>query len=144
MNKQKIMKLALPALLMSALIFQAMPGSVRYYGASVPEKLLNFFNLENLPAAGYLVLASYATALAMVLAMVTAFSKKHQPLRLVSWCALIAGALTTAPYVIAQNGELLQPNVIITILLTGCWLLAFYMDKQKAKQDNAPDQGRRL
>ena len=31
--------------------------------------LLNFFNLENLAAAGYLILAGYATVVAVILAL---------------------------------------------------------------------------
>ena len=144
MKYQKILKFALPALLMSALTFEIMPGSVRYYSASAPEMLLNFFNLENLAASGYLILASYATVVAVILALVAAFSKKHPIFKAVSWCALIAAALTAAPYMMPQEEGFLQPNVIVTVLLTACWLIALLMDKHKNTQENAENHGPRL
>lgn len=144
MKYQKILKFALPALLMSALMFEVMPGSVRFYGAAAQEMLLNFFNLSNLPAAGYLILAGYATVVAVILALVAAFSKKHPIFKAVSWCTLIAAALTAAPYMMPQEEGFLQPNVIVTILLTACWLIALLLDKRKNNQENAEKHGPRL
>ena len=144
MKYQKILNYILPALLMSAMTFELMPGSVRFYGLSAPEKLLNFFNLENLPAASYLILAGYATVVALILALVAAFSKKHPIFKAVSWCALIAASLTAAPYVMPQEDGLLQSNVIVTVLLTACWLIALLLDKQKNSQENEKNHGPRL
>lgn len=145
MNKQKILKFALPALLMSALMFESMPGSVRWYGPSAPEMLLNFFNIQtDLLAASCLPLAGYVTVVALVLALVVAFSKKHTPFKAVSWCSLAAAALSGAPYLAAQEGTLIQPNVIVTVLLTACWLIALYLDKNKNKEETASAHGPRL
>lgn len=144
MKYRKILKFSLPALLMSALMFEIMPGSVRFYGSSVQEKLLNFFNLENLPTAAYLILAGYATVIAVILALVAAFSKKHPIFKAVSWCALIAAALTAAPYMMPQEDGFLQPNVIVTVLLTACWLIALLLDKHKNNQENTEKHGPRL
>lgn len=144
MKYHKLLKFALPALLMSALMFELLPGSVRFYGSSIPEKLLNFFNLENLPAASYLILAGYATAIAVILALVAAFSKKHPIFKAVSWCSLAAAALTAAPYVMTQEDGFLQPNVMVTLLLTACWLIALLLDKNKNKPENTENHGPRL
>lgn len=144
MKYHKLLKFALPALLMSALMFELMPGSVRFYGTSVPEKVLNFFNLADLPAGGYLVLAGYVTGLAVILALVAAFSRKHPIFKAVSWSSLAAAALAAAPYAMPQDAGLLQPNVVVLLLLTGCWLIALLLDKNKNTPENTENQGPRL
>ena len=136
MNKQKMMKFALPALLMSALTFACLPGSVTYYGPVVPDKMMNFFDVQvDHPAAGFLPMAGVVTVLGMVLALVAAFSKKHKPFNLISWCSLGAAALTAAPYMVTQEGAFLQPNVIVTLILSVCWLLAMLQHKKDGKEE---------
>lgn len=142
MNKQKFMKWALPALLMSALFFEAMPGSVRSY-AAIPTTMYHFFNLDmNHLAASCLSFAGIATAVTVILALVAAFSKKHPIFKAVSWCSLAAASLTAAPYFVHSDGLVLQPNVIITLILTACWLIALRLDKtanaETAKKENHP------
>ena len=145
MNKQKIMKWALPALMMSALMFESMPGSVRYLEIQIPEQAMayHFFNLQSQDvAANCLTLAGYVTIVGVILALIAAFSKKHPIFNAVAWCSLVAAALTAVPYM--QPEELLwQPNVIITIILTVCWLIAFLLDK-KTKAPEGTDANPRL
>ena len=145
MKIQKILKLALPALLLSALVFEWMPGSVRYYTQSAEAVSYHFFNIQTEhPTTGYLILAGYATIVAVILALVAAFSKKRQPLKVLSWCCLAAAALTGTPYMMPREGMLLQPNVIVTLLLTACWLIALFLDKNKNKEEATTAQGPRL
>lgn len=145
MKKEKIMKWALPALLMSAITFELMPGSVHYNIISLPKVGYHFFNLQmGYMSASCLTLAGYATFLALVLALVAAFSKKHPIFKAVSWCSLIAASLTAAPYMIPAEEMVLQPNVIITILLTACWLIAFLLDKEKGTEEKPADRNTRL
>ena len=148
MNKQKIMKWALPALLLSALTFELMPGSVAYHAkdvATVPEAAWNFFSLpvEGM-AASCLMLAGAATIIAMVLALVALCFKKNDLNKLIGWCSLAAGALASVPYMVATEEELLQPNVVVLLILMACWLLAVALDKKKDAEEKAEPKGRRL
>ena len=81
MNKQRIMKWALPALLMSALFFELMPGSVQYYAkdvAVIPEGTWNFFAVPvEGTAASCLPIAGIATLVAVILAVVALCFKKN-------------------------------------------------------------------
>ncbi len=144
MNKQKIMKWALPALLMSAMTFELMAGSVRVFTkdlVNVPESTgYNFFTVEaeNL-AASCLPIAGVVTFAAFVLALVSACIQKRRFYRATSWCSLAAGALTAVPYVSSTEDVFVQPNVIVLLILVGCWLLAGVLDKKKnVVEENAP------
>lgn len=148
MKKQKIMKWALPALLMSAVTFELMPGSVKCYAkdlAAVPEYVgYNFFTLESESvAAACLPLAGMVTVVTMILALVCACFKKSSFYKSVSWCSLAASALAAAPYIAASETEFIQPNVIVILILIGCWLVAMSLDKNKDKAEEEY-QGRRL
>ena len=147
MNKQKFMKWALPALLMSGVVFEFMPGSVQYYAKDLvadPEAAWNFFSPPvQSTAASCLGAAGVVTLAAMVLALVAACSKKHGLYKLIAWCCLGGGALAAVPYITAADGELLQPNVVVLLILVVSWLLSLALDKQGA-QDQAATEGRRL
>lgn len=69
--------------------------------------------------------------------------KKASFYKTVSWCSLAAGALTAIPYMAGSETEFIQPNVIIMLILIGCWLLALSLDKNKDKVEEQY-QGRRL
>ena len=142
MNKQKIMKWALPALLMSALTFELMPGSVNYFAkgvATLPETAWNFFQLptEGM-AASCLTLAGAVTFLAMVLALVALCFKKKNMYKLISWCSLGAGSLASIPYLTGTAEELLQPNVVILLILVAAWLLALALSKKNEQKNDLP------
>ncbi len=145
MKNPKFWKMALPALLLSALMFETMPGSVGVFGqVATPETVYNFFNLQaEHPAAACLPLAGLVTAVTAILALVGLFSKKVSAHKAVCWGSLVAAALTAVPYMVPSEGVLLQPNVIITILLSLCWLAAFLQDKKEEKTETA-EPGRRL
>ena len=149
MGNQKYWKFSLPALLMSAFAFELMPGSVRYYSAdlvAIPEAAYNFFELqlENSAAAACLPLAGAVTFVAMMMAMVAAFSKKYPIFKMVGWTSLIAAAFTAAPYMLMSDGSLLQPNVVVTILLTACWLIGMMLEKKKTDPQEEKPKGRHL
>ncbi len=148
MNKQKVMKWVLPALLMSALTFELMPGSVNYYAkgvATLPETAWNFFNLPTQDmAASCLILAGTVTLIAMVLALVALCFKKKDMYKLISWCSLAAGSLAAVPYIVATAEELLQPNVVVLLILVAAWLLALALDKGKDAVEKAEPKNRRL
>lgn len=142
MNKQKIMKWALPALLMSAMTFELLPGSVNYHAKEVvqiPEAAWNFLTPPTQGmTASCLTLAVVATFAGMVLALVAACRKKHNLYTVIGWCSLAAGALASAPYMMQSTEEFVQPNVIILLLLIVSWLLAMYLNKKKdAKQEDS-------
>ena len=142
MNKQKVMKWALPALLMSALTFELMPGSVNYYAkgvATLPETAWNFFNLPTQDmAASCLILAGTVTLIAMVLALVALCFKKKDMYKLISWCSLAAGSLAAVPYIVATAEELLQPNVVVLLILVAAWLLALALSKKNEQKNDLP------
>ena len=149
MNKRKVVKWALPALLMSAMTFELMPGSVAYYTKdliTIPEgKTWNFFTPPVEGTVGScLILCGVVTFVAMVLAIAAACMKKKSLYRPVGWCSLGAGALAAAPYLTNTADAFVQPNVMVFILLLACWLMAMYMDKEKAKEEDVMPQGRRL
>lgn len=149
MNKTKLWKLSLPALLASALVFETMPGSVRQFasdGATVPELAYNFFTLESQHRAAFCMpLAGTLTLIALMFALVVAFSRKHSPVKAVSWLSLAAAALTAVPYMLPTEGVTLQPNVIVTIVLSAVWLIAWNMDRKgETKEEEKPQEGRRL
>lgn len=148
MKKYKILKWSLPALVMSAMTFELMPGSVNYYAkgvATLPETAWNFFQLptEGM-AASCLTLAGAVTFLAMVLALVALCFKKKNMYKLISWCSLGAGSLASVPYLTGTAEELLQPNVVILLLLLGAWLVAMALDKKKDAKDEKRPAGRHL
>lgn len=148
MNKQKFMKWALPALLMSAMTFELMPGSVGYYTKELittPEhKGWNFFDPPVDGTVGScLMLCAAVTFLAMVMAIAAACMHKKGLYRAIGWCSLGAGALAAAPYLTNTADVFVQPNVIVLILLLACWLMAMSMDKKKDAQE-AEKPGRRL
>ena len=142
MNKTKIMKWALPALLMSALTFELMPGSVNYYAkgvVTIPEAAWNFFQLPTQGmAASCLTLAGAVTFLAMVLALVALCFKKNDLYKLISWCGLGAGSLASVPYLVGTAEELLQPNVVILLILVAAWLLALALSKKNEQKNDLP------
>lgn len=148
MKKQKIMKWALPALLMSAMTFELLPGSVKVFTKELvtsPESAgWNFFTVEaETVAASCLPVAGMVTMVTMILALVCACFKKASFYKTVAWCSLAAGALTAVPYIAASETEFIQPNVIVMLILIGCWLLAVSLDKNKDKAEEEY-QGRRL
>ena len=148
MNKQKIMTWALPALLMSGVFFELMPGSVTYYAADaskIPDGVWTFFTppTESM-AASCLVLAGIVTMASMVLALVAACFKKQGLYKVTAWCSLGGGALAAVPYMTATAEEVLQPNVVVLLILMVCWLLALALDKKKDVQEKAEPKGRRL
>ena len=148
MKNLKFWKFSLPALLMSAFSFEIIPGSVRYFAAGmvqIPEAAYHFFNLQvEHPAAACLPLAGVVTFVAMGMALVAAFSKKHPIFKLVSWTSLAAAAFTAVPYVVLTEGIFVQPNVIVTILLTACWLIAMMLEKNKNVPPEEKPKGIRL
>lgn len=149
MNKNKVMKWALPALAMSAMTFELLPGSVRYYSKDVvaaPENTgFNFFTVEaETVAASCLPLAGLVTFAVLVLALVAVCFKKTQLYKVVSWGSLAAAALSAMPYILQSEVAFVQPNVVVILLLCGCWLLAQSLTKKGAEDTNKPKQGRRL
>lgn len=148
MNKQKIMKWALPALLMSAMTFELMPGSVGYYAkdmVTAPEGgAWNFFNTPVEGMVGScLILCGIVTFAAMVIAIAAACMKKKGLYRTIGWCSLGAGALAAVPYLTNTADVFVQPNVMVLLLLLACWLMAMSLDKKNAEEGKKP-QGKRL
>lgn len=148
MKKQKIMKWALPALLMSAMTFELMPGSVKVFTkelVTAPESAgYNFFTVEGeTVVAACLPVAAMVTMVTMILALACACFKKAGFFKTVAWCSLAAGALTAVPYMAGSEMEFIQPNVIVLLILIACWLLAMALDKNKGKAEEEY-QGRRL
>lgn len=149
MNKQKIMKWALPALLMSAMTFELMPGSVGYFGkdmVSIPEGTThNFFAPPVQGTEGScLILCGVVTFVAMVIAIAAACMKKKGLYRTIGWCSLGAGALAAVPYLTNTADVFVQPNVMVLLLLLACWLMAMSLDKKKDEQEGEKPKGRRL
>lgn len=139
MNKQKFMKWALPALLMSGMVFEIMPGSVSYYAKDAAENAEAAWNFFSVPvegmAASCLPVAGVVTFAALLLALAAAFFHKEQFYRIIGWLCLAAGALASAPYLMRPTDEFLQPNVVILLILTASWLLAMALDKRKAQAE---------
>ena len=149
MNKQKIMKWALPALLMSAMTFELMPGSVGFYTkdpVAAPEgTTYNFFTPPVQGTAGScLILCGVVTFVAMVIAIAAACMKKKGLYRTIGWCSLGAGALAAVPYLTNTADVFVQPNVMVLLLLLACWLMAMSLDKKKDEQEGEKPKGRRL
>ena len=146
MNRQKIMKWALPALLLSAMTFEIMPGSVSHSAdlAAGEEILWNFFSMPTQGmATSCLMLAGVLTLATAVLALVATFLTKKNLYRLVGYCSLGSAALASVPYIVAAE-ELLFPNVVILLILTCSWLLALFLDKHKENEKEEKFTGRRL
>lgn len=148
MKKQKIMKWALPALLMSAMTFELMPGSVQYFAkdlVATPESVgYNFFTVEaESVAASCLPIAGVVTFVVLVLALVAACFKKDGLYKGISWGSLAAAALAAAPYFTVSENEFVQPNVMTILILMACWILTMVIDKQK-KSMTEEYEGRRL
>lgn len=149
MNKNKVMKWALPALAMSAMTFELLPGSVGYYAKDVvtaPENtVFNFFTVKaETVAASCLPLAGIVTFALLVLALVAVCFKKTGLYKVVSWGSLAAAALTAMPYILQSEVAFVQPNVVVILLLCGCWLLAQSLTKKGTEDPQKPKQGRRL
>jgi uncharacterized membrane protein len=149
MNKQKIMKWALCALLMSAMTFELMPGSVGYFVkdmVSIPEgSAHNFFTPPVQGTAGScLILCGVVTFVAMVMAIVAVCLKKNGLYRTIGMCSLGAGALAAAPYLTNTADVFVQPNVVVLLLLLACWLIAMSLDKKKDAEEGKKPQGKRL
>lgn len=147
MKKTNWMKWALPALLMSAVTFEMLPGSVQYYAkdfVAAPEAAWNFFSPPvQSTAASCLSVAGVVTLVALVLALVSACFQKRL-YQVTGWCALAAATLAAVPYMTATEEELLQPNVVVLLVLMASWLLALALDKKKDAQDQPESKGRRL
>ena len=136
--KKKLMKWALPALLMSALTFEIMPGSVACYGSTAPEGTWNFFTLPvEGTAAACLVLAAAATFVAMVLALVAVCFKKDKLYILTGWCSLGGATLASMPYMSGSAELFVQPNVVVLLILIVCWLLAMSEEKKSGSQEES-------
>lgn len=149
MNKIKVMKWALPALSMSAMTFELLPGSVGYFAkdlVSAPETAVyNFFTVKaESVAASCLPLAGIVTFVVLALALVAVCFRQAGLYKTVSWCCLAAAALAAAPYVVVSEDVFLQPNVVVILLLTGCWLLAMSLSKNSGQAQEEQKQGRRL
>ena len=148
MNKDKIMKWALPALLLSCLTFELLPGSVSYYvnnALVLSDTPWNFFNLPNEGmASSCLVIAGMITVVTIFLSFVAVCFHKKNLYRTIGWCCLAGGAFSAGPYMVAAEGKLLQPNVMVMLLLLGCWLLAMHQDKHKDDEVKEQPKGRRL
>ena len=144
MKKQKLMKWALPALLLSAMTFELLPGSVICYENTSAIRAFNFYTTEAPGmAASYLSAAGLVTAVAVVLAFAAMFSKT--PLyRLTGWFSLAAAALAAMPYVQLSENAVVQPNVVILLLLMGAWLMAMLLQKKKDDKKEEQNIGRRL
>ena len=147
MGKLKFWRIALPALLMSALTFEILPGSVAYYTKETiqtPETAWNFFTV---PVEGMLLtcltLAAFATFGAMILALVALCFKKPV-YKLAGWGSLGAGALAAVPYMTASAEEFVQPNVVILLILMASWLIAMYLNKNQNQQETGATKGNRL
>lgn len=146
MNRQKIMKWALPALLLSAMTFEIMPGSVSHSAdlAAGEEILWNFFSLPTQGmATSCLMLAGVLTLATAVLALVATFLTKKNLYRLVGYGSLGSAALASVPYLAAAE-KALFPNVVVILILTCSWLLAMLLDKQKEDNKKEKITGRRL
>ncbi len=149
MNKKKIMKWVLCALLMSAMTFELMPGSVGYYAkdmVTAPEGgTWNFFTTPVEGMVGScLILCGIVTFAAMVMAIVAACMKKQSLYRAIGWFSLGAGALGAVPYLDKTADAFVQPNVIVLILLLACWLIAMSLDKKKDAEEGKKPLGKRL
>ncbi len=149
MNKNKVMKWALPALAMSAMTFELLPGSVGYYAKDVvaaPENtVFNFFTVKaETVAASCLPLAGLVTFVVLALALVAVCFKKPGLYGTIGWCSLGAAVLSAMPYIIQAETVFLQPNVVVILLLCGCWLLAQSLSKKCPADAEQPKQGRRL
>ena len=147
MNKQKILKLALPALLLSAMTFEILPGSVAYYASGTvqtPEAAWNFFTV---PVQGMLLtsltMAAFVTFVSAVLALVALCFKKPV-YKFIGWCSLGAGALTAVPYMTASAEEFVQPNVVILLILVASWLIAMHQNKNQNQAEQNATRGNRL
>ncbi len=148
MNKEKIFMWVIPALLLSCLTFELMPGSVQYFSNNVvvvPETAWNFFAppSEGM-ASSCLILAGTVTVLAAVLALVAACFQKRNLYKSISWASLIASALAAVPYMVGTEEEMLRPNVVVLLLSLVSWLLARAMDKKKDGQKEVEPSGRHL
>lgn len=147
MKAQKALKWFLVALLMSAMTFELLPGSVQYYakGATTETAAYNFFTVEmQSVAASCLPIAGIATFVLLILGLVAACFKKVGLYKIVRWGSLGTAALAAMPYVAVSENEFLQPNVMVILIMTGCWLLAASVDKQKNSPAEGAYQGRRL
>ena len=148
MSKEKIIKWALPALLLSCLTFELLPGSVNYYVNNelvLSDAPWNFFNLPNEGmASSCLVIAGMLTIVTIFMAMVAVCFHKKGLYRIIGWCSLAGGAFAAGPYMVAAEGKLLQPNVMVMLLLLGCWLLARHQDKHKDDETTGQPKGKRL
>ncbi len=147
MKNLNIWKFTLPALLMSALVFELLPGSVRSVGAGADEMAYyyNFFDVQSAhPAALCLPLAGMVTVVAIALSLVASFSVTRPVYKATAWCALAAAALSAAPYIVQAEGIYLHPNVMATLLLSICWLLAMGMDRKKPAKREPEKTGPRL
>ncbi len=148
MNKTKLWKIAMPALLASALVFETMPGSVREYTAAesgITTVSANFFTVQSQhPAVMCLPLAGTLTMAVLILALVAAFSKKNGLLKAVYWISLAAATLTAVPYMMQSEGISLQPNVIVTTLLFAVWFIAWMLERKGRTGGEKAEEGRRL
>lgn len=149
MNKSKVMKWALPALAMSAMTFELLPGSVGYYAkdvtADAENTVFNFFTVEaETVAASCLPLAGIVTLVVLALALVAVCFRKQGLYTAIGWCSLAAAVLSAMPYVVQAETVFLQPNVVVILLLCGCWLLAQSLAKTGTEDTKSIKQGRRL
>ena len=146
MKKYKILKWFLPALVMSAMTFELLPGSVIYYAKDLSAiEAFNFFTASSeAMGAPYLSAAGLVTALALILAMAASCFGKTSVYKWTSWSALAAGALASMPYIVQSEDGFLQPNVVILLLLLGAWLVAMALDKKKDAKDEKRPAGRHL
>ena len=146
MKKYKILKWSLPALVMSAMTFELLPGSVIYYAKDMSAiEAFNFFTASaKAMGAPYLSAAGLVTALALILAMAASCFGKTSVYKWTSWSALAAGALASMPYIVRSEDGSLQPNVVILLVLMASWLIAMHLNKRQNQAENGATKGNRL
>lgn len=149
LKKQKTYMKIIPAMLMSAFIFESMTGSVAVYHTDEAGKLVgtayNFFvPVPEYSAAFCLPLAGLLTFVGMVLSIYALCAKKPGMMPAVCWLTLAAAALATLPFMIPSEALSVRPQVVIAILLMAVWGLCFALRHAEGKEQDAPPEVRRL
>lgn len=148
MKKDIFRRGALAALLMSALVFERLPGSVRFFDTvTQTTEAYSFFeiNMNLVSTAVTLPLAGLITFLAAALAVVNLFAHKAFLERGILWTSLGAAILSVVPMLIRQEGVLLLPNVVVPVILMVVWLLVLVKTQKTEKREHsvAPDNALR-
>ena len=148
MNKEITRRVVLAALLMSALVFMGMPGSVRFFD-TVAQTAASYsyfeINVEAASTAIVLPLAGFVVLVAVILAVVNLFLRKDFLERTIMWTSMAAALLSVAPMLFRQEGVLLVTHVMPVILLLVVWQIGYITSrkKEKAEQSGVPDNALR-